>query len=119
MSNNISAQEAYKAIQNGAILVDVRESNEVADIWVDMPNVLKIPYSTISTRWQELPDNPIILCCAVGLASEKAAIFLQEKGLQNVSVIENGLIAWKLLNYPMKTAEQARCKCCGGHINEE
>ena len=122
MIQYISANDACQAAQEGAILIDVREEIETSDVWIDMKNVLNIPFSTFAEKMQIIPKNkPLILCCAIGLASEKAAKLLLEQNYDAVSVLKNGLIAWKLAELPLKTAISACCQCnCGNNeFNED
>jgi len=108
----ITANDAYKAVQEGAILVDVREALETSDIWIDMEHIVNIPLSSFTEKIQILPkDKPLILCCAIGLASEKAAKLLLENKYNAVSVLKNGLIAWQLAELPLKTFESLPCQC--------
>jgi len=108
----ISANDAFKAVQEGAILIDVREDIETSDVWINMKDVLNIPFSTFVKNMQKIPKNkPLILCCAIGLASEKAAKLLSKNNYDTVFILKNGLIAWQLAELPMKTAESLGCQC--------
>ena len=112
MIQYISANDAYGAAQEGAVLIDVREEIETSDIWINMENVLSIPFSAFAKKMQEIPKNrQLILCCAIGLVSEKAAKLLSEHNYDAVSVLKNGLIAWQLAELPLKTAEATCCQC--------
>ena len=117
----ITANDAYKAVQEGAILVDVRETVETSDIWIDMEQVVNIPLSAFTEKMQILPkDKQLILCCAIGLASEKAAKLLSENKYDTVSVLKNGLIAWQLAELPLKTFESLPCQCqCQNNTSDE
>ena len=112
MIQYISANDAYRAAQEGAVLIDVREEIETSDIWINMENVLNIPFSTFAKKMQEIPKNkPLIFCCAIGLVSEKATKLLLENDYQSIFILENGLIAWQLAELPLKTAEATCCQC--------
>ncbi|MDR1459100.1 MAG: PfkB family carbohydrate kinase [Bacteroidales bacterium] len=108
----ISAIDAYSAANNGALLLDVREELEVSDIWIDMDNIQYLPSSSLKELNGKIPrDREIIVCCAIGIASEKVAIMLMENSYENVSVLENGLVAWKLANLPLKSRNEIPCRC--------
>jgi rhodanese-related sulfurtransferase len=113
--------DAYKAAQEGALLADVREKAETSDVWLDMENVIFIPFSLFAQLKKELPfDKQLILCCAVGIVSEKAARLLSEAGYEHVFVLRNGLIAWQSAGLPLKTAAGlfCKCQCCNKNENE-
>jgi rhodanese-related sulfurtransferase len=108
----ISAVEAYREAKNGAVLLDVREEIETMDKWIDMENVVSIPFNDWANSEKKLPKNkPIIVCCAVGIVSKKAATTLMKEGYTDVFVLENGLIAWKLADLPLKSIEDRPCPC--------
>ena len=109
---HISAKEILEQLEDGAVLVDIRESIETEDVWIDRDNVLKIPYSTFAERKNELPKNKkLILCCAIGLVSENAVLTLQKNGYDAVYVLTDGLIGWQAANLPLKTIADVTCKC--------
>ena len=115
-NSHISAEEAFKLTEKDAVLVDIREGFEVENVWMDRDDVLKIPYSEIAKRKRELPENKkLILCCAIGLVSEIAAVQLKTEGY-TVYVLQDGLIGWKNANLPLKTIAEinCKCKCCQG-----
>jgi len=109
---HIPAVRANELNGDGAVLVDVRETIETENVWIDKENIVKIPFSEFVERGMELPKNQtLILCCAVGLVSEKAAGILRENGYESVFVLENGLVGWKDARLPLKTIEEVNCKC--------
>ena len=115
----ISAIDACNAVKEGALLLDVREEVETSDIYVDMENVIFVPFTALAKQEKELPKNKhIIVCCATGIVSKKAAFLLMENGYADISVMENGLLAWKVADLPLRSKEETCCKCkC--HNNKE
>ena len=108
----ISATDAYYATKNGALLLDVREELETKDIWIDVDDVLLIPFTSFTKLKNKIPCNrQIIVCCAIGIVSEIVASELTKEGYKEVFVLENGLIAWKLANLPMKSTQEMSCQC--------
>jgi rhodanese-related sulfurtransferase len=108
----ISAIDAQNAAEKGALLLDVREKIETEDVWIDAYPVLSIPLSSFTELENKIPRNrQIIVCCAIGIASEKAANILTEKGYKDVFVLENGLIAWQLAKLPLKSNQDISCQC--------
>lgn len=91
----ISPQEAARMVEEGAILVDVRERGEYqlrhangAENYRRGLIELEIEHS--------VPDaaTPIVCYCSEGNRSALAADNLQRMGYQNVRVIRGGLSAW-------------------------
>ena len=119
----ISAVDAYNAVQNGAVLVDVREKMETSDVWINLEDVIYIPFSSFDKELHILPkdkDKPLILCCAIGLASKKAAEILFSYGYKSVFVLSNGLISWQLSELPIKIMESFTCECqCGNNTQQD
>jgi len=118
----ISAKDACdKASKGLALLLDVREEMETSDVWIDMQNVIAIPFSNIAESKKELPkDKSIVVFCAIGIVSKMVATFLMEnKGFTDVYVMENGLIAWATEELPLKYGNQIpfECNCC--NINKD
>jgi rhodanese-related sulfurtransferase len=56
-------------IKNGALLVDVREWNEVKELAFDVPNIMVIPLSEFEERYQEIPKDKYG-CCGTETSSE-------------------------------------------------
>jgi rhodanese-related sulfurtransferase len=64
-------------VKRGALLVDVREKDEVAELAYDVPNIVNIPLSEFEDRFSELPKNQeLVIVCKSGGRSLRAAGFL-------------------------------------------
>ena len=88
-------------IKNGALLVDVREKDEVAKLAYDVPNIINIPLSVFEEHYTEIPkDKPVVMVCKSGGRSSKAAIILQNNGFTKVYNLEGGFTAWLASSYP-------------------
>jgi adenylyltransferase/sulfurtransferase len=75
---------------NEVLLVDVREKNEV-----ELKSIggMHIPLSSWEKEWINLPiDKVIVIHCASGIRSKKAASLLIEKGYPRVFSLLNGLM---------------------------
>jgi phage shock protein E len=92
MSGNIVEQK----IKAGAVVVDVRSTEEFAD--EHFPNALNIPVNVIQARADEIgaKDKAVILYCASGARSALAAKFLKGLGFSDV-VNAGGL--WDMPGY--------------------
>ncbi len=90
-------------VQEGALLVDVREHDEVAQLAYDVPNLLHIPLSQFEERFNEIPkDNKVVMVCRSGGRSLRAAGFLVNHGYENVVNMQHGMIRWAQKGFPTK-----------------
>ncbi|MDO9074733.1 MAG: rhodanese-like domain-containing protein [Rubrivivax sp.] len=107
-----------RLIGEGALLVDVRELNEVAQLAFDVPDVLLMPMSELEQRHAELPrDRQLVLACAAGDRSLKATYFLMYQGYSQVANMEGGIMKWARKGFPIRgmayAAAAAATACCG------
>lgn len=103
-------------INAGAILVDVREPNEVAIVDFDVPNIIHIPLSEFEERYQEIPmDKQIVTVCENGTRSLRAAGFLINHGYTKVFNMKHGMIRWLQRGFPAigdTTVPEGSVTCC-------
>ncbi len=111
----------------GALLVDVREPDEVARVAFDVPEIIVMPMSELERRHGELPrDRDLIMVCAVGERSLKATYFLMYHGHGRVANMAGGIAKWVRKGFPFRgdsafakpAAEAGYCGpaadgCCG------
>jgi rhodanese-related sulfurtransferase len=72
----ICPTSTQKWISEGALLVDVREADEVAQLSFDVPEIMHIPLSDFENRYQEIPkDRKVVMVCRSGARSLRAAGF--------------------------------------------
>jgi adenylyltransferase/sulfurtransferase len=94
MSDEISIEEAFEALDNGAILVDVREQNE----WDagHIPQAQFMPLSDLMNGKQvDLPkDVQIVLHCKSGKRSMTALQILRAQGFDKLSSMRGGYDLW-------------------------
>jgi len=109
-----------RLLDEGALMVDVRELDEVAQVAFDVPGVLLMPMSELEQRFAELPrDRDLVLVCREGERSLKAASFLKYQRYARVASMEGGLFKWARKGFPIKgaqpapaaTATAAGCSC--------
>ncbi|MGF1598277.1 MAG: molybdopterin-synthase adenylyltransferase MoeB [Acidimicrobiales bacterium] len=87
---------AEKAIAGGAVLLDVREPDEVAQGAV--PGSVQIVRGNLEAQVESrLPDKaaPIVVMCAGGVRSAFAAKTLSELGYADVTSMDGGFNRWK------------------------
>jgi rhodanese-related sulfurtransferase len=98
----ISATDAAQEVQRGALLVDVRESED----WQQghAPAAVHMPRGTIELDIEEKApalDTPIICHCGGGSRSALVAENLQRMGYTNVKSLAGGFKAWKQAGLPV------------------
>jgi rhodanese-related sulfurtransferase len=99
----IDTVTAFERIQYGALLVDIREWDEVEMVAFGMENLLQIPQSEMEQRFREIPvDKEIIVGCHSGVRSQHVTLFLMEKGLNTVYSLKGGIRNWEDQNFPVK-----------------
>lgn len=106
--------KATLMVRNGALMVDVREKDEVAELAYDVENIVNIPLSELNSRWSEIPkDKEVVLACRSGNRSRKAADILLEHGYTNLVNLDGGILAWQEKNLPVvangKSTKKAAC----------
>lgn len=111
-------------IKNGALLVDVREKEEVAQLAYDVPNVINIPLSVFEEHYTEIPkDKEVVIVCKSGGRSLRAAGFLVYHGYDNVINMKHGMIRWAQKGFPTigdtaSVLENAQASsCCDTHTH--
>lgn len=94
MTFNVHPVNGYKDLMvDGAVLVDVREPNEVAEGTI--PGAINIPLGTLPDRVGDFDKNvPILLLCRSGGRSGKAAEYLVGLGFSSVTNLEGGMLAY-------------------------
>lgn len=103
----ISANEAKELLNEGALLLDVREQDEIQQKAFVHDEVLNIPFSIFDKNYGELPkDRKIVVACHLGIRSLRVAQFLVIQGLDDANIfsLEGGIEAWKQAGLPVKTA---------------
>jgi len=106
--------------REGALLVDVREHDEIDSLAFDVPDLLVMPMSEFERRCAELPrDRDLVMVCRVGERSLKATYYLMYQGYTRVANMEGGIAKWARKGFPIKGNASAAIAapatgCCGG-----
>lgn len=106
-------------LREGAILVDVRERDEIAELAFDVPGLIIMPLSELEARYAELPrDKSLIFACRDGSRSLRAVYYLMNKGYGRVINMKFGMARWVMRGFPIKgdpgaLANQSDTGCCG------
>lgn len=103
MPENVTPQVAKEKIENGAILLDVRESDEVKNLSCNISNTIFMPTSELQNKYKELPkDSEIIVMCYSGGRSQRVAEFLISQGYEKVLNLSGGISNWESEGLPVK-----------------
>lgn len=98
----IDVLTAFEKAQNGVLLVDVREADEVRELAYEVKNILHIPLSVFQERYTEIPKNQeVIMVCRSGGRSGKATEALLQIGFENVCNMKGGILAWAENELPL------------------
>ena len=92
----VSVAEAIQRQQAGALLIDVRETDEFAQ--QHLPGAIHLSRGTVELKIeQQAPDTatPIVCYCGGGYRSALVADNLQRMGYTNVASMAGGFKAWK------------------------
>ncbi|MFM1950531.1 MAG: hypothetical protein RL418_218 [Actinomycetota bacterium] len=89
----VSPAKAKEAQDQGAMLIDVRESHEYRS--GHAPGAKHISVQVIERRLGEIPkEREIIVVCQSGMRSQKAADILSRNGYKVLNV-SGGMIGWQ------------------------
>ena len=100
---NLKPKEADELIKQGGILVDIREGNEIMNMAFDVPDIMYCSFSSFGDDYINLPnDKFLIISCAHGQRSQKAAMFLKSKGYNNIANLLGGISEWNKYGLPVK-----------------
>jgi rhodanese-related sulfurtransferase len=108
IENLSPAQAAAERAAGGALLVDIREADELAANGA-FPDAVHAPRGMLEFyadpasayhREQFDPGRRVILCCASGGRSALAVKALHELGYADVAHVDGGMKAWKDAGLP-------------------
>lgn len=101
---SLSPAEAVRVInQDDALVLDVREDNEVASGRIG--GAKHIPLGSLKKRMGDIEkykDKPVVVYCRSGNRSASAAQQLTAAGFQDVVNLQGGIQAWQSANMPVK-----------------
>jgi molybdopterin/thiamine biosynthesis adenylyltransferase/rhodanese-related sulfurtransferase len=104
----VDPSQVHEQLGNGAVIVDVRESDEVAQ--GKLPGAVHVPRGHLESRIEgAAPDRSqhVILYCASGNRSALAARTLQEDlGYEHVESMTGGYTLWKDRGYEVEQPRQ-------------
>ena len=104
-THDLDVNEAKRRLDRGALLVDVRESDE----WRagHAPGARHIPLGTLAGHLDSLPrDRDVLLICRSGNRSGAAHGLLARHGFERAFNVAGGMQAWTRAGLPTTRAGQ-------------
>ena len=101
-AQRVSAAELTRLInRQNAVVVDLR--NKEAFLNGHIVGALSIPLSELekSKKLDKFKSEPIVLVCAAGLESPKAATILAKNGKNNTFILAGGIRSWRDADMPL------------------
>ena len=101
--NNLTPRDAFsEATNNGAIVLDVRETSLIGAKRFDVPEIIYLPLSRLKENISKVPaDRPVIVADTAGLKSHEAIILLINNGYINIANLAGGIIEWDRDGLPL------------------
>lgn len=96
----IFPEEVGEWRRRGARVVDVRERDEYEE--GHLPGAENVPLGDLTGREGELGKGPVVLVCASGNRSEKAARILSRDGFGEVATLLGGTFGWARRGRPLE-----------------
>ena len=103
-SGNVQQALELQGDDGGALIIDVREPNEYAQIRAR--GAVLLPMGGLNGRIADLPrDRELLLMCRTGGRSQTVTQFLVANGFENVTTITGGIGAWDQAGLPTTSGE--------------
>lgn len=112
---HLTGNQALQCLQDGAVLVDIREDFEIAikDFFVN--EMLRCPFSEFDSLMMTLPrDRSLIVADCVSISSKEAVHKLMNYGFGKVANLAGGIVDWERDGLPMKKNSESmngQCPC--------
>lgn len=107
MIRELTPDEALERQRSGALLIDVREDSERA---AGLPvGAIALPLARVITDIGGLaePDSEVVLICAAGMRSLRAASQLRTLGYVNLASVRGGCGAWRAQGLPWAGTQES------------
>ena len=100
----LSPRDGLDALQQGALLIDLRSDELVEMKAFSVPECLHLPHSILAARAGELPrDRLLILADSASVYTKGAAAALRDLGFERIACLNGGMIAWDQEGFPVST----------------
>ncbi len=102
--DEISVNELTSLVENGSLVVDVREPDEYESGHI--PGAILVPLSTVLSNTSEFEsDETVYVVCRSGGRSMQACEMLNEVGISTVVNVAGGTMGWITLGNEIVTGE--------------
>ncbi|WP_298328228.1 rhodanese-like domain-containing protein [Haloactinopolyspora sp.] len=102
---DVTVDHLAAELNDGAVLVDVREPEEYVQAHV--PGAELLPMGEVVAAHEQIPrDRPVYVICAVGGRSAQVAEFLSDQGVDARNVA-GGTLAWIRAGHPVASGMDA------------
>jgi rhodanese-related sulfurtransferase len=99
---DVNSFEKKKTELKEFTLLDVRTQDEYAQGHLANSTLLDIYSNEFKTKAAKLDKSkPVLVYCASGIRSKKAAVILEELGFKEIYNLSGGFAAWKQMNKPI------------------
>ena len=99
---SVSPGEAVQLINRGALVIDVRKTEDFALGHIVNARNIKLGEIETSDKALKKPKNkPLVTVCENGTDSAKAAAALRKAGFDNAVNLRSGLSGWRAENLPL------------------
>lgn len=105
-SHNVSVADAHAASRDGAVLIDVRTSQERATDGAPV-GARHMPLESLARKAASLHGSEILVICRSGRRSARAAATLRRQGVDAKNVT-GGMLAWKRNGLPLRRSHAER-----------
>ena len=112
----LAPKDALAALNEGAVLVDLR-LDELAEMKAfQVAETIRIPHEELAGLLSELPkDRPLLLADSAGVYTKEAAHLLLDHGFTQVACLNGGMLLWDQEGWPVTTDAaallQGQCPC--------
>ncbi len=102
MAEELTPDQAFERFKKGSPLIDVREDHERATQYIEGSE--HYPLSSIEDWSESLPEaDEVLLVCAGGVRSLKAASYLEQNGFSGTLIsVQGGLRDWTTAGLPVR-----------------
>lgn len=99
LPREVTVDEAYQLVDDGAFLLDVRTQEEWDDFHA--PQATLIPLDQLESRVNEVPtDRDVVVICRSGNRSQTGRDILLTAGHPSTTSVDGGMNAWAAAGYP-------------------
>lgn len=98
---DVSPEEAKVLVQQGLMVIDVREPAEFANGHI--PGARNLPVGRLEAWAAKLdPAGAYLVVCASGRRSTRVKQQLEARGFRNLRNMTGGMFAWEMEDYPLE-----------------